>query len=98
MYICKQNKFQQVHLYAEQDRDKAGRCRSIWKQQFQKSSFEKQNSGDFGKHSQAICSYSGVVPSRFSLMTTNDRIFCGYMTSCNTESSAKISWLMCDTW
>lgn len=75
MCICKQNKFQYVHLYAKQDRDKAGRYSSIWKQQFQKSSSEKQNSGGYGKHSQAICSYSSVVSTRLSLMTRNAHIF-----------------------
>lgn len=34
MYICKQNKFQLVHLYAERDRARAGRYSSIWKLQF----------------------------------------------------------------
>lgn len=75
MYICKQNKFQHVHLYAEQDRDKAGRYSSIWKEQIQRSSSDKQNSGGYGKHTQAICSYSSVVSARLSLMTRKAQSF-----------------------
>lgn len=75
MCICKQDKFQYVH--AKQGRDKAGRYSSIWKQQFQKCSSENQNSGGYGKHSQALGSYSSVVSTRLSLMTGNAQFFVG---------------------
>lgn len=54
MYLCKQNKFQHVDLYDEQDMDKAGR----YVAQFENRgiSEEKQSeskTGGYGKHSWA---------------------------------------------
>lgn len=46
MSICKQNKFQLAHLYAERGRARAGRYSSVWK-----SSSEKHSSGAVGAQS-----------------------------------------------